>query len=292
MPSKWADALQVLAIVGAGTMGRGIALAALQAGLQVQVYDEQPRAAEEAEAYIGQRLTELASKGKLTAPATHYLARFQRISRLADLKATLVIEAIVEDLQAKVDLFRRLARINHPETIFCTNTSSIPVTQIAEQIPNPSRVAGMHFFNPADRIRLVEVVATAFTAAEVLAQVCALAHRMDKVPITVKDVPGFLVNRIGKLYHTEPLQLLEQQVASVAVVDELLEASGFRMGPFRLIDLIGVDANLNVTRSLYAQLGAERFRPSALQERMVQQGLLGRKRGKGFYDYPDKNPSA
>lgn len=270
-------------------MGRGIALAALTAGLEVWLYDNRPEATEEASRYIKEKINTWAQRRQLASE--HVLQVVQAlhvVDSLEHLKGQFVIEAIVEDLAAKQQLFQRLAAHCDPSVIFCTNTSSIPVMRIAEGVPHPQRVVGMHFFNPADRITLVEVVATSMADPRTVDRVVELAQRMGKVPIRVKDVPGFVVNRIGKMYHTEPLYLLENQVAEVADVDDLLEAAGFRMGPFRLIDLIGVDANLNVTRSLFQQLGEERFRPSALQEQMVLQGRLGRKAAKGFYDYSDK----
>lgn len=265
-------------------MGRGIALAALQAGIDVFLYDTSPEAQEQAVSYIKKKLNDLHQNQHLSQSRDE-VANLHPVSDLTALGGAVIIEAIVEELNAKIELFQQLAASLEPDVIFCTNTSSLSVTRIAEEVPHPERVVGMHFFNPADRIALVEVVATSYTAPQVVERVFSLARRLGKTPVRAKDVPGFIVNRIGKLYHTEPLFVLEQNVASHEVIDELMEAAGFRMGPFRLIDLIGLDANLNVTRSLYAQIRKERFRPSALQEQMVRQGLWGRKSGKGFYTY-------
>jgi 3-hydroxybutyryl-CoA dehydrogenase len=185
----------------------------------------------------------------------------------------------------KQELFKAVAFLNKPEMILATNTSSLPIEQIAAGIPRPQRVVGMHFFNPPHIMKLVEVVSGKQTSSACSQLIFQLALKMDRIPVMVKDSPGFLVNRIGKLFHTESIHLLEQHHADAETMDSLLEATGFRMGPFRLIDLIGVDANLNVTKSLYEQLRQERFAPSLLQQKMVDENKLGRKSGEGFYRY-------
>ncbi|MGB3074495.1 MAG: 3-hydroxyacyl-CoA dehydrogenase NAD-binding domain-containing protein, partial [Chitinophagales bacterium] len=215
------------------------------------------------------------------------LSRILPSNNFNDLVADVVIEAIVERLEVKTTLFQQLAKLtNDRETIFCSNTSSIPITLLAKEIPYPERIAGMHFFNPAHLMKLVEVVSGEKTDAACAKTICALALKMGKQPVMTKDKPGFIVNRIGKLYHTESLKILEEHIASVETIDQLLEASGFRMGPFKLIDLIGVDANLNVTKSLYELSDHEaKFRPSVLQQQLVNDGFLGKKSGRGFYEY-------
>ncbi len=278
--------VQRIGIAGAGTMGKGIALAAAQAGYRVQLYDSQQEELHRAMQQIITKLDHLRSTGKLTdAEHAAIKQRLQPVTHADALMVDMLVEAIVEDLHEKIALFRLLAQHLPTAVPFCTNTSSLSVSAIARHVPHPERVVGLHFFNPADRIRLVEVVPTSATSPEVIACVCSVAETMGKVPVIARDVPGFIVNRIGKMYHTEPLHLLEQGIASVADIDALCEARGFPMGPFRLIDLIGVDVNLRITETLFDQLQAERFRPSPLQRHMVQQGLLGKKSGKGFYVY-------
>ncbi len=277
---------QCIGIAGAGTMGRGIALAAAQAGYRVQIYDSQQEALHQAMQQIISKLDHLRSTNKLTvAERAAVEQRLQPVTQAEALMVDMLVEAIVEDLHEKIALFQLLAQ-HLPTTVpFCTNTSSLSVSAIARHVPHPERVLGMHFFNPADRIRLVEVVPAPATSPEVIAFVCSVAETMGKIPVIARDVPGFIVNRIGKMYHTEPLHILEQGIASVADIDALCEARGFPMGPFRLIDLIGVDVNLRITETLFDQLQAQRFRPSLLQRQLVQQGLLGKKSGKGFYVY-------
>jgi 3-hydroxybutyryl-CoA dehydrogenase len=276
-----------IAVVGAGTMGSGIAQLSAAAGYRTILYDLDEKSVTRGYDHIASNLRISVEKGKLsTDEAENTLELINTSWNFQDLTADVIIEAIIEKKEVKSELFTRLAVINDADTIFCSNTSSIPITDLAADIPHPERVVGMHFFNPAHLMKLVEVISGELTAAGNANLVFGLAEKMGKTPVRAKDAPGFIVNRIGKLYHTEPLSILEEGTATVETIDGLLEATGFKMGPFRLIDLIGVDANLNVTRSLYELMNSDpKFKPSPLQERMVQQGLLGRKSGKGFYEY-------
>ncbi len=285
---KTIEQIHSIAVVGAGTMGAGIAQLAAQAGYNTILYDVEDKALRHGIDAITDNLTIAVEKGKIdAAEQQRILSRIHPSGNFSDLAADVVIEAIVERLEIKTNLFRQLAQLTEAEeSIFCSNTSSIPITMLSAAIPYPERVAGMHFFNPAYLMKLVEVVSGERTAEACAETVFALAVKMGKQPVMTKDKPGFIVNRIGKMYHTESLRLLEEKVAPVAAIDQLLEASGFRMGPFRLIDLIGVDANLNVTKSLYELMQYEpRFRPSDIQQQMVDAGYLGKKTGRGFYRY-------
>lgn len=269
-------------------MGSGIAQLCAMAGYETVLYDVLYEQAARGLELIKKNLNEAAGKGLMREeeiPAM--LSRIIITSDFNELAAEVVIEAVVERLETKSELFSKLAVLmDDEEVIFCSNTSSIPITKIAQGIPHPERIVGMHFFNPAHKMKLVEVVSGAATSPQNARFVYELAMKLGKEPVRVNDAPGFIVNRIGKMYHTESLRLLEEKVASVKTIDVLLEASGFKMGPFRLIDLIGVDVNLSVTQSLYEQFHYEpRFAPSRIQQKMVDSGFLGRKSGRGFHSY-------
>lgn len=281
-------AIRRIAVVGAGTMGAGIAQIAAQSGYETVLYDLSRNAASKGFETIKENLASGVEKGKITEEQMQQALSFLRISSdFDDLTADVVVEAIVERLETKSELLSKLAiLIDDDDAIFCTNTSSIPVTLLAKGIPHPERIVGMHFFNPAHLMKLVEVVSGTATNPQNARTIFDLAIRMGKHPVMTKDSPGFIVNRIGKLYHTESLKILEERIASIENIDQLLEATGFKMGPFRLIDLIGVDSNLNVTKSLYEHFCHEpKFRPSRIQQQLVNSGFLGRKSGRGFYKY-------
>jgi 3-hydroxybutyryl-CoA dehydrogenase len=202
----------------------------------------------------------------------------------------MVIEAIIEDKQAKVELLEKIARLNDENTILATNTSSLSISSIAADLPDSSRVIGMHFFNPAPVLKLVEIVQGQQTSAEVVKTVFELAKRFGKIPVVCKDVPGFIVNRVARQYYLEALKLVEEGLAEVQTVDEIMEASGFKMGPFKLMDLIGLDINFSVSNIVWESLGKpSRLTPSILQKQKVEAGELGVKSGKGFYTYSKKN---
>jgi 3-hydroxybutyryl-CoA dehydrogenase len=269
-----------IGVVGAGTMGSGIALAALYADLHVTLYDVSQEMIDKAKEYIEYHLNR-----KRKAINIKYL---RLTKQLEDLRGSQVaIEAIPEDLSLKQELFSRLDQICPPPAILATNTSTLPVTSIAAQVHRPERVAGMHFFNPAPVLPLVEIVRGARTAPETIKTLVSLGEKMGKTPVVTKDTPGFIVNRVARPFYGEALRLLGERIANCEQIDTLVEKSGgFRMGPFRLMDLIGIDVNFSATRSIYEQTFFEpRYRPHLIQAQMVGQKALGRKTGRGFYRY-------
>jgi 3-hydroxybutyryl-CoA dehydrogenase len=242
---------------------------------------------EKAKISIQKSLQYLLNKGKISAAEKEII--YQRIKFITDTNdclADIIIEAIVEKIGAKVAIFNQLAELNHSEVIFATNTSSLSVSEIQAGVQQPQRVVGMHFFNPAQVMKLVEVVIgdqTSDTAAQTVYDLCL---QMKKTPVMCKDAPGFIVNRVARHYYLEGMKLVEIGVATFETVDEILEASGFKMGPFKLMDLIGNDVNLAVSQSLYDAFNqTERFKPSPVQIEKVKQGELGKKTKKGFYTY-------
>lgn len=208
-------------------------------------------------------------------------------SNIEDCKADIIIEAIIEKEEIKIDLFDKLAAINTDKTILATNTSSLSVSAIAKKIAGPARFAGMHFFNPAPVMKLVEIVSTEFTGKEITDKLFELTKAIGKTPVLCKDAPGFIVNHVARPYYIEALHLAQQHNIPFENIDNLMEASGFKMGPFRLMDLIGNDINYSVSCIVYDALGQpSRLKPSPIQKEKVDSGHLGRKTGKGYYDYP------
>ena len=236
---------------------------------------------------IKNNLKKAVEKGKLEPGKLEtVVARIMALQSFREIKAGLVIEAVVEDLEVKENLFRQIEDVVSPDTLVCTNTSSIPVTKIGAGMKHPNRLVGMHFFNPAHIMKLVEVVSTEFTAPEKLQEAITLVKKFGKTPVLTKDSPGFIVNRVARHFYVESLKVLEDGVADYEAIDQLMEHSGFRMGPFRLMDLIGIDVNFSVTSTLYNGFHQDpKFRPSRIQEQKVELGQLGRKSGKGFYNY-------
>lgn len=275
-----------ICVCGAGTMGSGIAQVAAQSGFYTILFDVNASMLEKAATGIEKSLQTLADKNKISAAAKADIQeRLKFTADSNDCLAEVFIEAIVEKLEAKTALFNQLNEVNHSEVIFATNTSSLSVTAIAAKVINPQRVVGMHFFNPAPTMKLVEVVQASQTSEATLRTIMLLAGQMGKIPVLCKDAPGFIVNRVARPYYLEALRLMEAGVA-IETIDQLMEASGFKMGPFRLMDLIGNDINYAVSTSLYQALGKPpRLEPSAIQKEKVEKGELGRKTGKGYYDY-------
>lgn len=282
--------IHTIAVCGAGTMGAGIAQVAAVSGFKAILYDIQQPMLDKAREQISKSLAVAVEKGRIREEdKTAALERLQFTQTPEDVVADVIIEAVVEQLPVKTALFQQLAAINTPDTILATNTSSLPVSAIAAAVDNPGRVAGMHFFNPAHLMKLVEVVSAPQTSSDTAAAIHALALKMGKVPVHVKDSPGFIVNRVARHYYLEAMKIAENGLASIQTIDRLLESAGFKMGPFALMDLIGNDINLAVSRSLYESFQhAPRFRPNPLQEQLVAAGKLGRKTGEGFYIYPEK----
>ena len=279
--------IQTLAVVGAGTMGLGIAQLGIQHGLPTILFDLSATALEKAQTAIAAGLGKLVEKGRLTAEARDAaLARLTATTELSEVKADCIIEAVVERLDVKHKLFQQLAELNGSAAILASNTSSLPITQLGAPITNPERVVGMHFFNPAPLMPLVEIISGVSTAPAVADAVEALARRLGKTPVRAADAPGFIVNRVARHYYVESLKIVEENVAPFTVVDELLEATGFKMGPFRLMDLIGVDTNFSVTSAMFNSFHQDaKFRPSRVQQQKVDAGHHGRKSGQGFYNY-------
>lgn len=282
--------IKTICVAGAGTMGSGIALGAAKAGYQVRLFDTQSAALDRASVMIRQNAESLAEKGKISQDDKQRI--IDTVIITADInscRADLVIEAIIEKTEAKIDLFGQLAGINGPDCIYASNTSSLSITSIQEHFAYPDRMAGLHFFNPAHIMKLVEVVRGKHTSPAVMEELVDLCRRMDKTPVQCMDAPGFIVNRVARHYYLEALKMADSGAASFEEIDKIMEASGFKMGPFRLMDLIGMDINLAVSQSLYEAFNQEpRFKPSPLQERKVAAGELGRKTGRGFYDYSNK----
>lgn len=276
-----------ICVAGAGTMGSGIALCAAQNGFEVILFDLNTQVMEKAIKGIEKNLATLIEKNKISAEEKSTIFnRLQFISDIHDCKASLIIEAIVEKMSIKTELFHQLAMINTAETIFASNTSSLSIDELQKAVPNPERVAGLHFFNPAQIMKLVEVVKATQTADHVIETLVSLCQKLQKTPVVCKDAPGFIVNRVARHYYLEAMRLVENGIATIESVDAIMEASGFKMGPFKLMDLIGNDINLAVTQSLYEAYNHEiRFQPSDLQINKVKAGELGRKTGKGFYAY-------
>lgn len=279
--------MTTVAVIGAGTMGIGIAQVVAIAGYKVQLFDTEAGLASKSLTKIKNNLKKAVEKGKLEAGKLEaVIARIFVLQSFREIKAGMVVEAVIEDLEVKEKLFRQIEDVVSPDTLVCTNTSSIPVTKIGAGMKHPERLVGMHFFNPAHIMKLVEVVSTDFTAPEKLKEAIALVEKFGKKPVLTKDSPGFIVNRVARHFYVESLKVLEEGVADYPEIDKLMEASGFRMGPFKLMDLIGIDVNFSVTSTLYSGFHQDpKFRPSRVQEQKVELGQLGRKTGKGFYDY-------
>lgn len=285
------DNSTVVAVIGAGAMGAGIAQVAAQAGHPVKLHDARPGAAAQAIDGIDRQLGKLVEKGRLSAEArAATVARLQpadAIEALAD--AGLVIEAIVENLEVKRGLLRQLEALCSAECIFASNTSSLSITSLAAGLAHPERVIGMHFFNPAPLMALVEIVSGLATPRTLAEQLYATARAWGKQPVQTKSTPGFIVNRVARPFYAESLRLLQEGAADCATLDALLrDAGGFRMGAFELTDLIGHDVNYAVTCSVFAAYYNDmRFQPSLIQKELVDAGRLGRKSGHGFYNYAE-----
>ncbi|HET7677566.1 MAG TPA: 3-hydroxyacyl-CoA dehydrogenase NAD-binding domain-containing protein [Candidatus Limnocylindrales bacterium] len=288
VPPAPAGAL-VVGVVGAGTMGAGIAQVCLAAGHEVVLHDVDEAAVARGQERIVRGLDRLAERGRLTGELRDAaLARLRRAASLDALaaEADLVIEAALEDLPLKRTIFATLDRTSGPEVILATNTSALSVTRIAGGLERPGRVLGLHFFNPAPVMPLVEVVAGETTNAAVMERALGFVQGLGKTPVPCADAPGFIVNRVNRPFTLEALRLLEAGEASVEAVDAAIVGAGYPMGPFALMDLVGIDVNYAVARALYEAFDqAIRFRPSPIQAALVAVGQLGRKTGRGFYRY-------
>ncbi|MES2727195.1 MAG: 3-hydroxyacyl-CoA dehydrogenase NAD-binding domain-containing protein [Bacteroidota bacterium] len=279
--------IKTIAIAGAGTMGAGIAQVTAQSAYKTILFDINQTVLDKAKTGIEKGLQFLTDKGKITAAQKETtLSLIHFTTNINEVIADLIIEAVIERIDIKHDFFNKVAAINGPDCILASNTSSIPITQIAAKIPNPERVIGIHFFNPAPIMKLVEIIIGAQSDKSIALHAKKLIESMGKTCVIAADAPGFIVNRVARHYYVEGLKLLEEQVATFEDIDALMESSGFKMGPFRLMDLIGVDTNLSVTTSMYNLFNQDgKFRPNRIQQQKVDAGLHGRKTGKGFYEY-------
>ncbi|EQB4332632.1 3-hydroxyacyl-CoA dehydrogenase [Providencia stuartii] len=286
--------LNTVAVIGAGTMGIGIAQVAASAGHTVLLFDINTQALNKAKQSLTERLNKRVQQGKADAQTTEaLLARITLVHTMADLApAQLVIEAVAEKLTIKQAIFSELEGICKENTLFASNTSSLSITAIASQLKHPERFAGLHFFNPAPIMKLVEVIRGRETASAVIEQLKNLAVAWGKIPVICRSTPGFIVNRVARPFYAETLRALEEQIANPATLDSVLrDAGGFSMGPLQLTDLIGHDVNYAVTDSVFQAFGYDpRFQTSFEQLELVQAGHLGRKTGRGFYHYDDNKP--
>ena len=283
-----------IAVLGAGTMGGGIARVAVEAGYPVLLYDVSAAALERTRQRLAAAWERHEREGRVPpGTAAARLGRLETIGHLDALeegwgRVAVVIEAAPEDLALKQDLLAAVGRRVGPQALIASNTSSLSITALSRRVPAPERVIGLHFFNPVPAMRLVEVVAGALSSPEAVARGADLARRLGKEPVLCADTPGFVVNRVARPFYGEALRLLGEGIAGVETVDALLRAAGFPMGPFELMDLIGIDVNLAVTRSVFEGFGGEpRYRPHPIQQQLVAAGWLGRKTGRGFYLYDE-----
>ena len=276
-----------IAIIGTGVMGSGIAIESIRAGYSTLLFDIDTSALDRAKVYIQQQLDKAQSIGKISnEDRLNALNKITYTAEFSDLQADFILEAIVEKLQVKQELFAKLELQNSENCIFATNTSSIPITQIARGLKHPERVVGVHFFNPAHIMKLVEIISGAATLEAIAQKAYDWAIKLGKTAVYAKDAPGFIVNRVARHFYVESLKALEEQIADLEQMDRLMRATGFKMGPFELMDLIGVETNYSVTQSMFEQFQYDsKFRPSRIQKQKVDAGFYGRKTKKGFYTY-------
>jgi 3-hydroxybutyryl-CoA dehydrogenase len=283
-----------IAIIGSGTMGSGIAQVAATAGCEVKIYDTNLDALAKSKSNLENTLSKLVEKAKIDE---HEKSRIENnisyAHTLGELShSDLVIEAIIENMEIKRKLFSELENYVSPETILASNTSSLSIASIAASCQKPERVIGIHFFNPAPLMQLVEVIPAVQTSEEVLQKSVQIISDWKKVVAVAKDTPGFIVNRVARTFYSESLRIYDEGVADFATIDWALKTIGnFKMGPFELMDMIGHDVNYIVTETVFTAFYFDpKFKPSFTQKRLLEAGFLGRKSGRGFYDYSKELP--
>lgn len=283
--------MKTISVIGAGTMGRGIAQVSALGGYRVTVYDVSEQALQNALTLIESSIAKGVKRGKVDPEAAERAKTAFRVTHSLDEagQADLVIEAAPEKLELKRDIFSRLDTVSPPHTILASNTSSLSINALAGATHRPEQFLGLHFFNPPHIMKLVEVIAAEDTGEETIKAAREYVEGIGKTAVFCKDTPAFIVNRVARPFYGEAFRLLGEGAADVATIDRLLKSIDFPMGPFELIDLIGCDVNLDVTQSVYdAYFQDPKYRPHPIQKRMVESGRLGRKTGRGFYTYPDE----
>lgn len=285
--------MRAVGIAGTGTMGAGIAISFARSGWDVLLYDVSKDIVAHSLEVINTEFHRESEKGRIKPEdAQAAIARIHPRTELSCFSEVhLVVEAVTENLAIKKQLFASLDAICSPDVPLTSNTSSLSIGAIANGCAGRERIAGLHFFNPAHKMKLVEVVRTDFLSDDILHEISQVVRQIGKTPIITRDTPGFVVNRCARHFYLEPLRFLSERLGGIEEIDFAFESAGFPMGPFRLIDLVGVDVNFLVSKSIYKQFFYEpRFRPTIMQQKMVESGLLGRKTGKGFYNYDGKSP--
>ncbi len=282
------NVMKTIGICGAGAMGSSIATACLQADFSVFLYDSSDRARIQGQSFIRGAFTRLVEKKKLSQTAAE--AALKRLRNCAALKeladCDIVIEAIIEDKSAKAELFEKLSAILRPDALIASNTSSFSINELAQSVVNPARFLGLHFFNPAHIMQLIEMIPSRRTTQAFIEVATEFVGVLEKLTFLAQDTPGFVVNRVARNFYLEAMRLAEEKAASISQIDALMRSAGFKLGPFELMDVIGLDVNYAVTLSVWEQFFHEpRFAPAQMQREYINAGLLGKKSGMGFYDY-------
>jgi len=281
--------MKTIGIIGSGTMGSGIASVSALNGFKTIVYDIYNEALKKTKKNILKGYEKFTEKGKIDENkknnATSNLLFTDDFNKLSGCE--LVIEAAIENIELKKELFKKLEEVTKEDCILASNTSSFSITAISSVVKDKDRVVGMHFFNPANIMKLVEIVKGEFTSEKTIENVISVTKQLGQTPVLCKDTPAFIVNRVARSFYGEALKILGEESMLVEEIDKIMkEEGGFVMGPFELMDLIGIDVNFSVTKSVYeAFFYDQKYKPSPIQQKMVEAGLLGRKSGQGFYKY-------